>query len=435
MFDFINLISLPIAPSNMQEPYLILLPIALILLFCKLFALICKKIKIPEVIGFLLAGLFLGLIILIPNQTVFTTYTMEGVDDLAKIGVVLLMFSAGLETDLHKIKSVGIPSLVITTLGVIVPLILGTLASYLILHNSFNESLFYGVILTATSVSVTVATLKEMGKLDSKYGMSIISAAILDDVIGIVLLSLIITIDGGNGDVIYVSDPSWNMVITILVMASFFVLSFIVGILIRKLFKYLDDKYPHHRRIPLFAYVLCFLFAYISERFFQVADITGAYICGLILSSTKSKDYIDHRTDSISNLFFTPIFFCSIAFKMYTGDLQFDNPSFITFGLVWVLMGLFGKVIGAFIGAKITGFKTRESFMIGIGMMARAEVVIVSAQKGVDSKMVSSSIIPFTLILIITSSLLTPLLLKITGKKLNDETPNKPLTIENNQEN
>ena len=172
MFDFINLISLPIAPSNMQEPYLILLPIALILLFCKLFALICKKIKIPEVIGYLLAGLFLGLIILIPNQTVFTTYTMEGVDDLAKIGVVLLMFSAGLETDLHKIKSVGIPSLVITTLGVIVPLLLGTLASYLILHNSFNESLFYGVILTATSVSVTVATLKEMGKLDSKYGTS-----------------------------------------------------------------------------------------------------------------------------------------------------------------------------------------------------------------------------------------------------------------------
>lgn len=424
MLDSFNmLLDLPVASASEQQAYLLLLPLAMILFFAKVLSLGFKKIKLPEVLGYLVAGLLLGLIILIPNQHIFTDYTMEGINDLAKIGVILLMFMAGLETDLNKIKSVGLASIVITSLGVIMPMGFGCLISWAVLGSDIHEALFYGVILTATSVSVTVATLKELGKLDSKAGTCIVSAAILDDVIGIILLSLIITLDGGSGDVTYVSNGAWNMVITILVMISFFVLAVALAFVVRIVFRWLDKKYPHHRRIPIFAFVLCFLYSYFAQKFFQVADITGAYVAGLTLSwiGTDSRDYIDKRTETSAALFFTPIFFCSIAFQMYTGEMDFSDTTFILFGFLWVLLGLLGKFIGAGAGSLICKFSLRDSATVGTGMMARAEVVIVSAQKGVDSGIVNPAIMPFTLILILVSSLITPIILKLLNK--NDNTP------------
>jgi len=174
------------------EYFEILLPLALILVCTKLFSLLGKKIGLPQVVGMLVAGILLGLIKLIPDQTVFTQDTLMGLSFLAKIGVVLIMFSAGIETDLKQFKSCGAASVVITVLGVIAPMGLGFLVA-----TAFNggfeniganviSNLFYGTILAATSVSVTVATLKELGKLNSKVGTSIITAAILDDIIGVI---------------------------------------------------------------------------------------------------------------------------------------------------------------------------------------------------------------------------------------------------------
>jgi len=429
-FSFLNMTVLT------DQPYQILLPIGLILLFAKVFSILGQRIHLPQVIGFLLAGLVVGLIYFIPNQKILTDYTNDGINDLAKIGVILIMFSAGLETDLSKIKAVGFASIVITTLGVVVPLAFGFIVALLFMpDNSIYTNLFYGVILSATSVSITVATLKEIKKLDTKIGSALVSAAIIDDVIGIILLSLIISLSGEGSGAQYSTNPGLNIFLTILIMLSFFVMCIILSFLIKKLFNWMGEKWPHHIRIPIFSFALCFLLSYVAEAFFNVADITGAYIAGLILSSTNDKQYIDHRANTTANILFAPIFFASIALKIYTANVDFSNLTFVLFGITWVIVGMLGKIIGAGIGAKICKFSTRDSLKIGVGMMARAEVLIVCAQKGVDSGLVSIGIMPFALLLIIVTSFVTPILLKLLYKKEilaekeeNDNNPKQAIT-------
>lgn len=415
------------AASIMEgEPYEILLPLGLILLLAKVFSLLLGRLHIPAVVGYLLSGLVVGLIYFIPNQTVLTGYTMGGINEVAKIGVILILFSAGLETDLKKIKAEGVASVIITTMGVLFPLAFGFLAAFLTIqiaggtHNVYNE-LYYGVILTATSVSVTVATLKELGRLNSKVGTALTSAAILDDIIGVVLLSVIIALSGsGAGTTQYVANPAWNIVILVLVMIAFFALSILAGFFIHKLFDWMGKKWVHHRRIPIFSLAFCFLWSYLAEKVFHIADITGAYVAGLILSNTSATSYIDHRTDTTANVIFIPVFFASVAMKMYNsfgasgGSGSVPMTAFLIFGVLWVILGLLGKVIGAGTGALICRFGGKDSLRVGLGMMARAEVVIVTAQKGVEAGLTAPMIMPFTIALIIASSFLTPIFLKLS---------------------
>lgn len=394
----------------------ILLPLALILLFTKLFSLIGKKIGLPQVVGMLVAGILLGFIKYIPNQTVFTQDTMDGLSFIAKIGVILIMFSAGLETDLNQFKKSGLPSVLITLLGVLFPLAFGFIVACAFNGGFSNMSqhmvitnLFYGAILSATSVSITVAVLKELGKLNSKVGTSIVAAAILDDIIGVILLSLFISLDKGNG----VSGIG----IAIGKMIAFFVVAIGVGIVIRIGLKHYLKRHPeHHRRIPIIGFAMCFFFAYCAEEWFGVADITGAYIAGIILSSLTETTYIDRKVEVSNYMLFAPVFFASIGINADFGSI---SPAMIGFGFAFILAGMLGKVVGCGLGSLICKYSFMDSLRVGIGMMARAEVVLVCTQKGVDSGLVDASIMPFVLILIILTSLLTPLLLKITYKNDN----------------
>lgn len=396
------------------EPYTILLPIALILFLSKVLSILCRKFHLPQVVGFLLAGIVVGLITFIPNQQILTDYTKNGIEELAKIGVVLIMFSAGLETDTKKIKACGIGSIIITVMGVIFPLIFGFLAAFAFNIGTTLENIFYGVILSATSVSITVATLKELGKLDSKVGTSIVSAAILDDIIGVILLSFVISLNGSG-------SSSTDVLILVGKMILFFALAFGLGIFIKKAFIWLDKKYPHTRRIPIFGLALCFFYAYAAEAWFGVADITGAFVAGLVLAGmSEETSYIDRKAEVGTYLIFGPIFFANIGLLMFN-DMNFDNVNFIWFGLLFILAGIIGKIIGCGLGAKISKFNFSDSLKIGIGMMARAEVVIVCAQKGINSGMVKPEIMPFILILIIITTFLTPLLLKVVYSKQDKE--------------
>ncbi len=403
------------------EPYEVLLPLGLILLLAKVFSLLMGRIKIPQVVGYLLAGLAVGCIFLIPKQGVLTEYTVNGINEVGKIGVILILFEAGLTTDLKKIKANGLSSILITIAGVVIPLLLGWGVSYLIgPGKSIYTHIYYGVILTATSVSITVAALKEMGKLDSKVGTALVSAAILDDIIGVIVLSVIITLSGSGSTTEYVrGNDILNLVIMIGLMIVFFAMSVLLGIGLHKLFDWMGKKWPNHRRIPVFSLAFCFIWSYLAEKVFHVADITGAYIAGLELANTSAAHYIDSKTDSTANLIFVPAFFASVALKMFTSFQSGTSftPSFVLFGCMWILVGLIGKVFGAGFAAKICGFGWRDSNAIGIGMMARAEVLIVTAQKGVDAGLVSPSIIPFTLVLIVISSFLTPIILRLIYKK------------------
>ena len=421
------------------SPFEVLLPVALILVLAKVLGLLFEKIKVPAVLGFLCAGLLVGLLSFIPGETVITDYTRTGIDILGKFGVVLILFSAGLETDMKKMKAVGLPAVAITMAGVFLPMLFGFLLAFLFrvyggIEADFLEpgidpvwsDLYYGVILTATSVSITVATLKALGKLDGKVGSALVSAAIIDDVLGIVLLSIVLSLSGtssGGGDfnlLIYIVEACGvtvggvlEIVLVLLNMLIFVFLSVGAGYLMRRLFNWLGEKYPHHIRLPILSLAFCFLWAYLAQGLFQIADITGAYIAGMILSSTKPKEYIDHRAETTMNVFFVPIFFASVALKMYDATMDFTDGLFLTFGFLYVFAGLLGKFLGAGAASLACRFSLRDSLAIGTGMMARAEVLVVTAQTGVDSSLVSPGIMPFTLLLILVSSFLTPLLLRL----------------------
>lgn len=411
---------------NGSEPFEILLPLALILLLAKGFALVGKKLGLPQVVGMLVAGILLGLIKLIPDQSVFTEDTLKGLSFIAKIGVILTMFSAGIETDLKQFKTCGLPSVIITALGVIVPLGLG-----FVVATAFNggferigefavKNLFYGTILSATSVSITVATLRELGKLNSKVGTSIITAAILDDIIGVVLLSLFISLDKGTG--------ASEVGIVIGKLFGFIVASAIIGITIHYAINYLGNRNPHTRRLPIFGFAICFFLSYAAEKWFGVADITGAYVAGLILSTVREREYINSKVEVSNYLIFGPVFFANIGI---TADFSGITATMAGFGIAFIVVGLLGKIVGCGLGSLMCKYSVKDSLRIGVGMMARAEVVIVCTQKGIDNGMVDPALMPFVIILVIVSALITPMLLKLLYKGDKDVKPPLIPPIEN----
>lgn len=423
----------------------LLLPLALILLLSKLLQMGCKKIKMPQVVGMLLAGIIIAFVDKIPGLNLLDDSARAGIKFLAEIGVVLIMFSAGLGTNLNSIKSSGVSAIVVTSLGVIVPMGLGFLVAGL--FNGFGgtitledgltvsktwSNLFYGVILTATSVSVTVATLKEMHRLNGKAGTIIISAAILDDIIGVIVLSVVLSLSGagssGENTLGYLMCSN-DVVAVFLNVLFFFIFTIAIGVGIHYLFKYLNKKKPHTRRLPIFGLAFCFFMAFASEKFFGVADITGAYFAGLALAgighhinpirdvlADDTSDYIERKSDVLSYMIFSPIFFANVGIN---ADFSGLKATMIGFGCCYILAGLLGKVLGCGIGAKITGNHLKDSIRIGIGMMARAEVALICANKGIDAGLVDSGMSTFIVIMIIVSSFVTPLILKLTYKNEN----------------
>ncbi len=392
-----------------MSDYTILLELALILLFTKLFGILFRKIGLPQVVGALIGGLILGpslLGLVNPSATLKV---------LAEVGVILIMFSAGLETNIKDIKSNWLASLLVAAAGIILPLVLG-----FVIGAAFNggfvgmdtdrilKNIFIGVIITATSVSITVETLRELGKLKSKAGTIILSAAIIDDVIGIILLSVIVGMK--NPDVSYVK--------TILNTGIFFVAAIAVGIGIHFLFKWLQNKFPHKRRIPIFGMVICFLYAYIGEKVFGVADITGAYLAGIMMAGLKESEYVDKKVEISAYMLFAPVFFASIGI----------NASFVGFSLnmLWfclafVAVAIVAKMLGCFLASLSLKNSVKESLIIGVGMIARGEVCLIIMQKGINVGFIDANYLVMGAMLVIVSSLLAPILLKIIYKSYDKE--------------
>ena len=190
--------------------------------------------------------------------------------------------------------------------------------------------------------------------------------------------------------------------------------------------RWIDKRYPHHRRIPIFSLGFCFLFAYVSEKVFGIADITGAFAAGLILSDNYDKDYIDRKTEILSYMFFTPIFFANVGLSVKFSTI---DPSFILFGVMFIIAGILGKLVGCGGASLLCKYSFKDSLRVGIGMMARAEVALVCAEKGRACGLISSSITPFLIILIMITSFVTPLTLKATYKgELNQPLSETPQT-------
>ncbi len=383
-----------------MEVYSIFKDLAIIIVFAKFFGVLARKCKAPQVVGEIIAGLLIGPCVLgLVQQSEFLT-------GMAEVGVVLLMFSAGLETDLKELMKTGPIAFLIACCGVFIPLVGGTLL-YMGFYGAapwgsekFFTAVFIGVIMTATSVSITVQALKELGKLKGRVGTTILSAAIIDDVIGIVVLTFVIGFK--NPD----SNPGKVVLNTVL----FFILAIAVGFVLYKIFKKLDDRYPHTRRIPIISLALCFAFAYIAETYFGIADITGAYVAGIILCSMRDSSYIDEKMEISSYMIFGPVFFASIGLKTNIDNI---DGKILLFSVGFVLVALITKIIGCGLMAKICKFSTADSLKIGVGMMTRGEVALIVSQKGLSVGLLSPVYFTSVILLIIVSSVTTPIVLKL----------------------
>lgn len=322
------------------------------------------------------------------------------------------MFSAGLETDIKDLLKTGPVALAIACMGVLVPLVGGTLL-YMVFYgfspigsDEFYKALFTGTILTATSVSITVQALREMGHLKGKIGTTIVSAAVIDDVIGIIVLTFVIGLK--------TPDSSVGKVVINTVL--FFAVSGIGGVIAYKLFKLFDAKYPHTRRIPIIGLALCLFMAYAAETFFGIADITGAYVAGIILCSIRDSDYIAEKMDINSYMIFGPLFFASIGLKT---NIESFNMSILVFSIAFVIVGMITKIIGCGLAAKLCGNSWLDSAKVGVGMMARGEVALIVSQKGLAVGMLSPVYFTAVILLIIVSSILSPILLKYLYSRQN----------------
>ena len=287
----------------MDYTYLLLL--AIILLSTKLFGLATEKIHMPQVVGALLAGIILG-----PSGF----GVLESSDFLVKtaeIGVIMVMFLAGIDTDLEEMKETGLQSCIIAIMGVFVPMVLCGAVYFFFFEDQFNaynvlKAAFVGSVFSATSVGITVETLNEMGKLKSKTGTTLLSAALIDDILGIVVLSFLTGFSSGEG----------NSAMVLVKIGAFFVFTILVGLVMMKIFRYISKEHWHSRRVAVWALAFCLIMSYCAEKFFGVADITGAFFAGLIMCNVaKSRQFVAKKMTVASYMVFTPVFFASVGMK------------------------------------------------------------------------------------------------------------------------
>lgn len=389
-----------------MENYRFIMDIGFILLATKLLSMLSKRVKMPQVVGALLAGLLLGPACFgIVDDSIF-------IQNIASLGVIVLMFEAGLGTDINELKRSGKASLVIAVVGVLVPILGGWALGTLFPLNgnaSFWETIFLGIILTATSVSITVETLKELGKLKTNSGNAILGAALIDDVLGIIGLSLVSGLSEGNVVVGLV----------LLKIFAFMVISVIFGAVFRHLFQVWMNKASWDRkRFAVISLAFCFFYAYFAEVLFGVADITGAFIAGLILSSTSRATFIETKSNTLSYMLLSPVFFASIGLKVNVTSI---STTLFVFSLLFILVAIVTKIVGCGLGAKMCGYFNADCLRIGTGMLSRGEVGLVIADKGIISGVLHTAYLTPVILMVTVTTIITPLLLKWTYRQASAE--------------
>lgn len=385
--------------------YKYLLDLAIILLCTKALGLLTRRVQMPQVVGALLAGLILGPAgIGILSETSF-------IQSVAEIGVIVLMFCAGMETDIKELKASGKASFIIAVCGVLVPLLGGFATAWFFNRpdmiqsdagaSTFLQNIFIGVILTATSVSITVETLKELGKLKTRSGNAILGAAIIDDILGIIALTIVTSM----------ADSSVKITTVMLKIVGFFVFSGIVGFVFYRLYKkWVDTAEKEMHRHTIVAFVFCLLMSYIAEDIFGVADITGAFIAGLIISNVQRSTYLEKKFDTLSYLLLSPVFFASIGLKVVLPEM---TGAIIGFAVVLTIVAILTKVIGCAAGAKICKYKNYQAKRIGVGMISRGEVALIVASKGSALGLLGSAFLGPIIIVVVITTIITPILLKV----------------------
>lgn len=380
-----------------MDSYYFLLELALILLSTKALGILTKRFAMPQVVGALLAGLLLGPAVLnVLQETPL-------LDEISELGVIVLMFTAGLTTDLDELRKSGKAAFIIALIGVLVPLAGGTALACCFNRGpgTILENVFVGVVLTATSVSITVETLREMGKLSTRAGNAILGAALIDDVLGIVALTIVTSLGG--------EDTSLPLVVGKILL--FFVLSGILGYLTFRVMNWWFRQYDRDkRRFAIMAFVFCLLLSYAAEEFFGVADLTGAYIAGVIFAKTPRVAYLQNRFETLSDLLLSPVFFASMGLEVTLPEM---NGTVVLFSVLLLVVAIASKVIGCGLGARLCHYTPQESLRIGVGMISRGEVALIVANRGISTGMMKQEFFGPIVIVVIATTILTPILLKL----------------------
>ena len=413
--DFIDLTSL--------HSYSYLLVLAAILLTTKLLGLFSRWVRLPQVLGALVAGVILGPVVnaIVGWSTVDGFFSQAaGYDQLfgmlSELGVIVLMFGAGLETDVQEMKKCGKASLIIAVIGVVTPLIFGAGASYFFIDDPNSQerllkSIFIGVVLTATSVSITVETLKELGKLNTPASNAILGAAIIDDVLGIIALTIITSFKSKDVNI-------WFVLIKIVL---FFIFAAVLGFIMLKIYKWMNKHTSRDsRRHVIIAFAYCLVSSFVAEVFFGVADITGAYVAGLVLSMTNRKRYLVNRFSTLSYMLLSPIFFACIGLTIEMPEL---TVSLLIFAILITIVAVATKLFGCALGGKICGYSTRECFQIGAGMISRGEVALIVAKKGESCGLMDPKLFGPLVIVVVLTTIIAPIILKILFAKDKDNAP------------
>lgn len=388
-----------------------LLYLAIILLSTKVLGLATSRAHMPQVVGALLAGLILGPACL--NLIHGTTF----LNQVSEIGVIVLMFMAGLETDTQELKKSGLASFVIALIGVIVPLLGGVgiayacnVASKDLPTSELLQYIFIGIILTATSVSITVETLKELGKVSTKAGTAILGAALIDDILGIIALTLVTSM----------ADPSTNIGLVLLKILGFFVFAIIFGLAYGFFFKKWNAIHPGlKRRYVVISFAFCLIMAFCAEAFFGVADITGAYVAGLVISYSSKREFIYREFDTVSYMLVAPVFFASIGLKV---ELSSMSSNILIFTVLLVIVAILTKIVGCGLGAKIMGYTGQEALQIGVGMISRGEVALIVANKGESLGLIGDELYAPIVVTVVITTIITPILLKVVFKDKKSKT-------------
>ena len=429
----------------------------------------------PAVFGKILIGLILGPTLLnILGWPIFldpaTIGTVEAgaarispafatIKDMAEIGVILLMFLAGLETDLNKMRKVGKAALGAATGGVLFPFAAGiavtALFAYLGLGYRFYEVIFIGTILTATSVSISAQTLMELGAIKSREGMTILGAAVIDDVLGIILLSVIIAFRPGAGieqarerllDYIMVWLRASPFVeahagpVRVLVLVLLMVLFvFIAWVGFKFAFRYIRymGQQPIAGGLLAGAIVIGLLFAWMAEFIGNLAAITGSYLAGVLIAQTALRDKIVYRLQTLTYGMFVSIFFISIGleadartiFAPLAHLLRMTREEWlvVTFTLLIAAVAVFTKAWGCMFGAMYAGFTRKQAFRVGVGMISRGEVGLIVASVGLTAGVIDAQVFSMMILMVLVTTLVTPIWLRyVMADRDEEDAPEEP---------
>lgn len=378
--------------------FMFILQILLVLFATKLAGHLAARIGQPSVLGKIIVGIILGPALLgwVHDTELLTVFS--------QIGVLLLMFLAGLETDLQEMNRNKKAAIYVALGGILLPIILGYAGSQYY-GLSAGESIFIGLLLSATSVSISVQALRELGWLNSKEGSTLLGAAVLDDIVVVILIAIAMSFFAGSDTNIGLLIGKKVLFFAILiVLAKWFIPHFI------RIFK----KFRVTESILSAGLIICFGLSYFAE-FLGIAGIIGAFFAGIAIAQTEYKEEIEHKVEPIAYGIFVPFFFVSIGLAVSFDGIG-DQIGFI---IVFSIIAVVSKFVGSGIGAKLAGFNTKSSMGVGAGMVSRGEVALILAAMGLEGGLLPGNYYTSIIIVIIVTTIVTPPLLKaIFGKRI-----------------